>query len=90
MKYFYIAVTVKQDKNENILTERTKQEYCPGYYSYIIKCTEADNLCSVLSCIGGLQHANIYATKKRAAEVVNAWNAAYKANGTYLFDNPSF
>lgn len=90
MKYFYIAVTVKQDKNENVLTERTKLEYEPGYYSYVARCTEMDNLQSVLSRIGGLIQANMCGTKKRAAEIVTAWNAAYKANGTYLFDNPSF
>ena len=86
MKNFYIAVTVKQDKNDVIFTERTKTECNPGYYSYIIKCTESDNLCCVLGRVGGLLHANLCPTKKRAVEIVTAWNNNYKANGTYLFD----
>jgi hypothetical protein len=87
MKNFYIAVTVKQNRNENIFDERISPEYNAGYYAYIIPCAENDNIKARLDMIGGLIHANIYQTKKRAAEIVAAWNAAYKANGTYLFDD---
>ena len=90
MKYFYIVVTVQQDRNENIFTPRETDEINPGFYAYLIKCTESDNLKSVLERVGGLLHANIYPTKKKAAAVVEAWNSSYKANGTYLFDNPKF
>lgn len=90
MKYFYIAVTVQQDRNETIFTPRETDEINPGLYAYLIKCTESDNLKSVLERVGGLLHANIYHTKKRAAAVVEAWNASYKSNGTYLFDCPGF
>lgn len=90
MKNFYIAITVKQDRNERTFTEQTTPECDPGYYAYAVKCSEADNICSVLGRIGGLLHANICQTKKQAAEIVTAWNTAYKANGTYLFDSPSF
>ena len=86
MANFYIAVTVKQDRNEIIFEERTNQEPDPGYYAYVRKLTEADNLVSVLASIGGLIHANVYPTRKKAVEVVDAWNASYKANGQYLFD----
>lgn len=86
MKYTYIAVTVKQDRNENIFTGRTSPEENPGFCSYVIKCSESDNIVSKLDAIGGLQHANIYQTKKRAAEVVNFWNECHKRNGQYLFD----
>ncbi len=86
MKNFYIAVTVKQDRNYSVLTDRTNQEPDPGYYAYVVKCTEEDNLRSVLDRIGGLIHANIYPTRKKAVAVVEFWNAGYKANGTYLFD----
>ena len=85
MKRFFIAVTVQQDKNESIFTP-LEHEPKPGYYAYIIPVTESDNIKSVLERVGGLLHANIYHTKKKAAEVVQVWNAAYKANGTYLFD----
>lgn len=90
MANFYIVVTVKQDRNESIFEERKTAEYNPGYYAYVVKCSESDNLKSVLARIGGLIHANIYSTKKKASEVVSLWNDGYKANGTYLFDVPSF
>ena len=90
MKYFYIAVTVEQDRNENIFTGRTSPEYNPGYYAYILKCFESENIKRVLESIGGLQHANIYPTKKRATEIANHWNACYKANNQFLFDSPTF
>ena len=60
MKYFYIAVTVQQDRTD---------ETNPGFYAYLIKCTESDNLKSVLERVGGLIYANIYPTKKKAAAV---------------------
>lgn len=28
--------------------------------------------------------------QEEAAEVVESWDSSYKANGTYLFDNPKF
>ena len=90
MKHFYFAVTVEQDRNESVLTERTGPEYKPGYYSYIVKCSENDNIKAKLEIVGGLLHANICPTKKAAETLVNHWNACHKANGTYLFDNPSF
>lgn len=70
MKYFYIAVTVAENGK---------------YYAYAVKVSESDNLLSKLN-IKGILHANIYPSKKKAAEVVETWNASYKANGTYLFD----
>jgi hypothetical protein len=90
MKIFYIALTVKQNKNYTVFTDQESTAYNPGYYAYIIKCTESDNLCSVLGRVGGLLHANICPTKKRAAEIVTTWNNNYKENGTYLFDTPAF
>lgn len=90
MSNFYIAVTVEQDRNERHLLPRENPEYSPGYYAYITKCTDSDNLKSVLNMIGGLVHANIFPTKKKAAEIVQFWNDSYKANGTYLFDTPNF
>lgn len=86
MKYHYIAVTVMQDRNENFLTGRTSPEANPGYYSYVVKCSENDNIIAKLNYIGGLQTANIFTTKKRAEEVASYWNERYKANGKYLFD----
>lgn len=86
MANFYIAVAVKQDRNETTFTPRTNPEYNPGYYSFVLRCSENDNIVSKLDCIGGLVHANICPTKKRAEEVAAFWNESYKANGTYFFD----
>lgn len=90
MKHFYFAVTVEQDKNENVFIERAAPEYKPGYYSYIVKCSESDNIKAKFESIGGLKSVNICPTKKAAEKLVNYWNACYKANKTYLFDNPAF
>ena len=78
----YMAITVKMD-NGNIFTgEAATKEL---YYSYAQKVSENENIAAKLDMIGGLLHANIYPTKKRACEVVAAWNEAYKRNGTYAF-----
>ena len=90
MANFYIAVTAEQDRNERHLLPRENPEYSPGYYAYMVKCSDQDNLKSILDTIGGLRYANIYPTKKRAAEIVEFWNTGYKANGTYLFSSPEF
>ena len=74
MKHFYVAVQIEENGK---------------YYAYAIKTSEAGNLISQLQ-IKGITSANIFETKKRAGEVVNAWNNGYKANGKYLFDSPSF
>ena len=74
MKRFYIAVTIKENGK---------------YYAYALTVSESDNLVSKLE-ISGIIYANIFETKKLAGEVVKAWNDAYKINGTYLFDTPSF
>ncbi|MBQ7039573.1 MAG: hypothetical protein IJN39_03290 [Clostridia bacterium] len=87
MRRFFIAVTVQQDRNDSIFTPKQEAEPNPGYYAYIIPVTESDNIKSVLERVGGLLHANIYHTKKKAAEVVQMWNDGYKNNGTYLFDS---
>lgn len=74
MKYFYFAVTVEENGK---------------YYAYLVKISSLDNVLSKLK-IKGILWANICPTKKQAAATVKAWNATYKANGTYLFDNPIF
>lgn len=86
MKYAYIAVTVKQDRNANAFESPTSKNPNFGYYSYVVKCSEEENIVFKLNCIGGLQCANIFQSKKRAAEVVEHWNACHKINGQYLFD----
>ena len=73
MNKSYIAVTVKEDEL---------------YYAYIIPITESNNIKYILDGIKGLQWANIFSTKKKAAAVAEMWNQSYKINGTYLFDKP--
>lgn len=82
MKNFYMAVIVK---TESIFTDNID-----GYYAYMIKFTSSDNLKSVLDRIGGLQVANVCATKREAGNLVKAWNEGFKLNNVYTFDNPAF
>lgn len=70
MKNFYFAVTIEENGK---------------YYSYVVKISSSDNALSRLKMKGILQ-ANIYPTKKQAAETVERWNAVYKANKQYLFE----
>lgn len=90
MSKIYMAVTVCQDRNESIFEPRENAEYSPGYYSYVLPCKAGGNLKFALDCIGGLQLAHLCNTKREAEDLVTAWNDSYKANGTYLFDSPSF
>nr|DAV16890.1 MAG TPA: Interleukin-13 [Caudoviricetes sp.] len=90
MKNYYIAVTVEQDRNENVFTGRTDEEYAPGYYAYVIRIGENENLKNSLDCIGGLKSANLCPTKKAAAELVRFWNRCYIENGTALYSGTSF
>jgi hypothetical protein len=88
MKYTYIAVTIRGDRNKCIFLDQPNREPAPGYYSYVIKCSESDNIKKKLDIIGGLVTASIMTSRKHAAETVERWNATYKVNGAYLFDNP--
>lgn len=74
MKHFYIAVTIAENGK---------------FYAYVVKLSPSDNILPKLK-INGILHANICSTKKQATETVNHWNACYKANGTFLFDEPIF
>ena len=90
MKNFYIAVAVCQDKSESIFEQAEKRAPEPGYYAYLMPVSEADNLKSRLNSIGGLTTAQICSSRKAAADIVNRWNAAYIANGEYLYASPAF
>lgn len=84
-EHFYIAYTAQQDRNRAAFTERTNPDPNPGYYAGVLRVGSNENLCSLLASIGGLKFANIYPTKKKAAEIAQFWNDGYKANGTYFF-----
>lgn len=70
MKYFYIAVTILENEK---------------YYSYVLKLHQSENIISRLK-IPGIISADIFPTKKEASATVERWNAAYKANNNYFFD----
>jgi hypothetical protein len=59
-------------------------------YAYALRFGSNNNLVSVLSSIANLVSANVCDTWTAAKEIANAWNEAYKANGTYLFGAISF
>ena len=71
MKYFHIAVTIKEDEK---------------LYSYGIKVSESDNLLSKLK-IKNIVWADIFQTKKKMEEVVKMWNDGFTKNGTSLYFN---
>ena len=74
MKYFYIAVTIEENKK---------------YYSYVIKANDQENLLFKLK-IKNIINATITPTQKRAENLVTLWNTIAKQNKQYLFDEPLF
>ena len=74
MKYFYIAVTVEENKK---------------YYSYVIKANTQENLLTKLK-IKNIVTATITTTKQQAENLVKLWNIIAKDNNIYLFDEPLF
>lgn len=85
MKYYYVAVTVKQDRRETVFAKRFNPDPDPGLFSYVVCLSEQDNILSKLSAIGGLISANVCSTKKLAESLTDLWNETYKANGEHLF-----
>ena len=90
MSKIYMAVTVCQDKNETTLPREHTRNAAPVITLMFCHARPGENLKFALDCIGGLQVAHLCSPKKEAAELVTAWNDAYKANGEYLFDSPAF
>lgn len=75
MKNFYYVVTVSENGKN---------------YSYVLKVNASNNLLAVLKCHKNLTYVHQCETKKKARELVELWNDSYKANGTYMFDEPNF
>ena len=84
MKNFYITVSIKGNKGEHIFCDKPV-ENSDGYYAYVVKVLENDNVFHRLRAIRGLMHANIQQTKKEAYALADLWNESYKKNGTYLY-----
>lgn len=59
------------------------------FYSYMVRIPMGANILAHLER-HKIEVAHTCETKKEAVSLVKHWNACYKANGTYLFDNPAF
>jgi len=77
MKYFYIVLGID--------TKGTEEEPNKRYYAGVLKVSLQDNIYSRLDHIGGLLHANICESKKKAEEIRDYWNEQYRKNNTYAF-----
>lgn len=58
-------------------------------YAYAMKVSDQDNLVAKFN-IKGIKTAVLCGTRKKAKELVSAWNTSYRENETYLYDEPSF
>lgn len=58
-------------------------------YAYAMKVSDQDNLIAKFR-IKGIKTAIVCGTRKRAKELVTAWNTSYRKSGTYLYDAPNF
>lgn len=58
-------------------------------YAYAMKVSDQDNLIKKFD-IAGITTAVVCGTRKRAKELVTEWNMSYRANGTLLYDDPSW
>lgn len=74
MKKIYIVIQVEENQK---------------YYAFTQTIRTGENLRPFIE----RYQANIFhlcESKKQAEEITTKWNAAYKANNQYLFDDPSF
>lgn len=76
MKYFYIVFT------ENYLSDDGEKML---YIADVMRVSTADNIAARLEHIGGLLHANICETKKKAEAIRDAWNEQYKKNNVHFY-----
>lgn len=56
------------------------------YSAAAVPCGEHENAWTKLSQIPGIVTANIFATKKAAAQTVLAWRDGFRAAGVYMWD----
>lgn len=74
MKKIYIAIQVEENEK---------------YYAFAETIRTGENLKPFIE----RYNANVFhlcESRKQAEELIIRWNATYKANNNYLFDNPSF
>ena len=56
-----------------------------GDYAMMVTLTESENALSVFDAISGIEHVNIYTTRKRAQMVVESWNECFVRNGISIW-----
>lgn len=70
MKNFYLVFSAQLDGKN---------------YAGTMAKTGNENIMNLSGQIPGMTAANLCASKKEAEQIADAWNAAYKRNGTALF-----
>ena len=72
VKKYWVAVQVEEN----------------GKYSAVaVPCGEYENIWAKLAKIPGIVAANIYDTKKAAAQTIEAWRDGFRAAGVYMWDS---
>lgn len=56
------------------------------FYAYAWGFSPSDNIASFIQDHKEIIALNFCETKKRACEIINAWRASFRANGTYYSD----
>lgn len=84
MKYFYIAVLIRQDLNESVFAPGADHVSDFKYYGDVVRCSECQDVTAVLRHIGGLESAYICASRKQAAATVNLWNESFNGRGCLM------
>lgn len=75
MKNIYLVLIIEEDGKK---------------HAFLTTVTPSTNLYTFINRQHGVYAANIYPTKKQATWAVEHFNAMFKINGVYMFDNPQF
>ena len=75
MKKIYIAVSIHEDGKN---------------YAFTLTLRAGENLLNYVERYKNADIFHLCGSATEAAYTVAHWNAAYKANGTYLFNEPTF
>ena len=73
-KIFLAAITEENGKN----------------YAFIVPIRTGENIKPILERYKNTPVFHLCESRKQADDLVITWNEAYKNNGSYMFDSPSF
>lgn len=59
------------------------------YYAFVLKVRAGNNLIRIFNGCGEKDTVTICESKKEAETLCNQWNAGFRLNGIYMFDDPS-